>query len=77
VPLIATIYGVRKGVSGFVASALAGLLVALIWDNVLHQPGQIAGLVVGVFANLVVFSLMPSRRQARDVRAAGTRPLSP
>jgi SSS family solute:Na+ symporter len=64
VPLVATIYGVRKGVAGFVAGALSGLFVAMIWDNVLHQPGQIAGLVVGVFANLLVFSLMPGRRGA-------------
>jgi SSS family solute:Na+ symporter len=62
VPLVATIYGVRKGVAGFVAGALSGLFVAMVWDNVLHQPGQIAGLVVGVFANLLVFSLMPNRR---------------
>ena len=59
VPLIATIYGYRKGVSGFVAGALAGIFAALFWDNVLGEPGQIAGLVIGVFANLLVFSLMP------------------
>ncbi|MEJ2375324.1 MAG: sodium:solute symporter family protein [Pseudolabrys sp.] len=62
VPLVATIYGFRKGVAGFAAGALAGFFVAVIWDNILHQPAQIAGLVVGVFANLVVFSLMPQVR---------------
>ncbi len=62
VPLIATIYGYRKGAAGFVAGAFTGLLVATLWDNWLHQPGQIAGLVVGVLANLVVFSLMPEAR---------------
>jgi hypothetical protein len=35
----------------------------MIWDNTLNQPGQIAGLVVGVFANLLVFSLMPGNEQ--------------
>ena len=69
VPLVATIYGVRKGVAGFVAGALAGLFVAMVWDNVLHQPGQIAGLVVGVFANLLVFSLMPTKRHAGAANA--------
>jgi SSS family solute:Na+ symporter len=66
VPLIATIYGYRKDVSGFVAGAMAGIFTALMWDNMLGQPGQIAGLVVGVFVNLAVFSLMP---QARTVEA--------
>jgi SSS family solute:Na+ symporter len=69
VPLVATIYGVRKGVAGFVAGALAGLFVAMVWDNVLHQPGQIAGLVVGVFANLLVFSLMPAKGHAGAANA--------
>ena len=55
VPLIATIYGYRKDVAGFVAGALAGIFTALMWDNMLGQPGQIACLVVGVFANLVCF----------------------
>jgi SSS family solute:Na+ symporter len=63
VPLIATIYGYRKGVSGFVAGTLAGISTAMIWDNTLNQPGQITGLVVGVFANLLVFSLMPGNEQ--------------
>ncbi|MGY8796897.1 MAG: sodium:solute symporter family protein, partial [Woeseiales bacterium] len=48
VPLIATIYGYRKGVSGFVSGAVAGVVVALVWDIFLGQPAQIAGLVVGV-----------------------------
>jgi SSS family solute:Na+ symporter len=61
VPLIATIYGYRKGVSGFVSGAVAGVVVALVWDIFLGQPAQIAGLVVGVFANLAVFLAMPSR----------------
>jgi solute:Na+ symporter, SSS family len=64
VPLIAAIYGYRKGVSGFVAGGLAGICAALIWDNMLGQPGHIAGLVIGVFANLAVFSLIPGGRSS-------------
>jgi len=62
VPLVAAIYGYRKGVAGFLAGAAAGVIVATVWDNVLDQPEHIAGLVVGVLANLVVFSLMPAQR---------------
>jgi len=69
VPLVATIYGYRKGVAGFIASAMAGLVVATVWDNVLGAPFAIAGLVVGVFANLAVFSVMPSAQAAAaDIR---------
>lgn len=67
VPLVATIYGYRKGVWGFLAGAIAGVVAALVWDNYLNAPAQIAGLVVGVFVNLTVFSLMPTRdRTAAD-----------
>lgn len=68
VPLIATIYGYRKDVSGFLAGALAGIFAALMWDNMLDQPGQIAGLVVGVFVNLAVFLLMPRARAVEAQR---------
>ena len=64
VPLIAAVYGVRKGTAAFVAAAVAGIVAATVWDNVLGQPGQFAGLVVGVFADLVVFLAMPQTRTA-------------
>ncbi|MCB1487597.1 MAG: sodium:solute symporter family protein [Bauldia sp.] len=66
VPLIATIYGYRKGVQGFVAGAMTGLIVATFWDNVLGQPWHVAGLAIGVVANLVVFSLMPAVGTAEE-----------
>jgi len=62
VPLVATVYGYRKGVPAFIAGVAVGLVVATLWDSALGQPGQIPGLVVGVFANLVVFSLVPAVR---------------
>jgi SSS family solute:Na+ symporter len=62
VPLIATIYGYRKGGAGFAAGAAAGILAALSWDYLLGKPAGIEGLVAGVFANLAVFSLMPGTK---------------
>jgi SSS family solute:Na+ symporter len=62
VPLVAAIYGYRKGVSAFVVGAAAGILTATIWDNWLGKPSHIEGLVIGVFANLAAFSLMPGSR---------------
>ncbi len=59
VPLIAAIYGVRKGTAAFVAAAVAGVVATTVWDNVLGQPWQVAGLVVGVLANFCVFRAMP------------------
>lgn len=64
VPLVATILGYRKGVLCFIAGGISGLLVATFWDNALGQPGHVAGLVVGVFANWVVFSLVPKTSAA-------------
>ena len=58
-----------KGLRDFIAGAVVGLVVALLWNNVLGRPGQIDGLVFGVFANLAVFSLMP-RAKTADVRVA-------
>jgi SSS family solute:Na+ symporter len=64
VPLIAAVYGVRKGAAAFVAAAAAGIFITTIWDNLLGQPGAVAGLVVGVLGNLAVFLLMPPMRLA-------------
>ncbi len=71
VPLIATIYGIRRSVSVFVASAFVGVIVATAWDHLFGQPGQVAGLVVGVFANLAVFWLAPSSEEGGRPDAAG------
>ena len=63
VPLIAAIFGVRKGATAFVAAAVAGAVATTVWNNVLNQPGEIAGLVIGVFVNLIVFVAMPRGRR--------------
>lgn len=59
VPLIAAIFEVRKGATAFVAAAVAGAVVTTVWNNVLNQPAEIAGLVIGVFVNLMAFIAMP------------------
>jgi solute:Na+ symporter, SSS family len=70
VPLIAAIYGYRKGVVAFIAGAVVGLAAALIWDMLLQRPGHVAGLVVGALANLIVFSLIPHKHVAETAPAA-------
>jgi SSS family solute:Na+ symporter len=60
VPLVAAIYGYRRGTLTFVAGAMAGLLTATFWNNILGKPAYIDGLVIGVFANLLIFVLAPA-----------------
>ncbi|MDK2848981.1 MAG: solute:Na+ symporter, family [Desulfuromonadales bacterium] len=55
VPLAATLLGVRAGTTAFCAGATAGLGGVFIWNRLLGTPGGFDGLVVGVFANLLVF----------------------
>jgi SSS family solute:Na+ symporter len=71
VPLIAAIYGYRKGVPAFVAGAIAGLVAGTVWDNGLGKPWQIEGLVVGVFANFIAFVAVPGPAQAGESVRAG------
>jgi SSS family solute:Na+ symporter len=66
VPLVAAIYGYRKGVLAFVAGAVTGLLTATFWNEVLGRPAYIDGLVIGVFANLLVFALVPAAQAAAE-----------
>ncbi len=72
VPLIAAIYGYRKGSLAFVTGAMAGLLTATFWNEVLDKPIHINGLVVGVFVNLAVFALVPGTA-AEAADAKGTK----
>jgi hypothetical protein len=39
---------------------MAGLLTATFWNNIFGKPAYIDGLVIGVFANLLVFVLAPA-----------------
>jgi SSS family solute:Na+ symporter len=57
VPLAATLLGIRAGTGAFCAGAAAGLCGVFVWNRLLGTPGGFDGLLVGVFANLVVFWL--------------------
>jgi len=70
VPLVATVLGYRAGTRTFLASVIVGVATAVIWNEVLGKPGQVEGLVIGTFANFVVFVLMtrlfpPARKPNR------------
>jgi SSS family solute:Na+ symporter len=57
VPLGATLLGFKASKSSFLVGACAGLIGELVWNILLHAPGGFDGLVVGVLANLLTFSL--------------------
>jgi SSS family solute:Na+ symporter len=65
VPLAAVLLGCRTSFAGFIAGTLAGAASTLFWNNVMHAPAGVDGLVVGVLCNLLVFSgvtLLTSKR---------------
>jgi SSS family solute:Na+ symporter len=64
VPLVAAVYGSRRGAAAFGAGAAAALVAATVWDYWLGKPWQIEGLVVGVFANFIVFFAVPAPAHA-------------
>lgn len=70
VPLVATVLGYRAGLPAFVAAVLAGGATALVWNEILGKPGLIEGLVVGVFANLIVFVAMKQFFPAKPAASA-------
>lgn len=58
VPLAAVLLGRRTSFPGFIAGTVAGAASTLIWNNILHAPFGIDGLVIGVFCNLIAFSVI-------------------
>jgi solute:Na+ symporter, SSS family len=58
VPLVGTFLGVRAKLPAFLAGGVAGLVVMLFWDMHLKARTGVSGLVIGVFANMAVFSLV-------------------
>lgn len=56
-PLIAVIWGIQRGPRTFVASAIAGVIVGLVWTDILEEPFGFPGLIAAVLANLLVVCL--------------------
>ncbi|GHB40333.1 solute:Na+ symporter, SSS family protein [Pseudovibrio japonicus] len=63
-PLVAAIFGLKRGPLAFLTGAIAGICATTIWSTVLGDPGSFPGSVVGLFVNLTVFSLTPKTRVA-------------
>ena len=57
VPLAAVLLGVRVTKAGFLTGTIAGAAGVLIWNGLLRSPMGINGLVIGVFCNLIAFTL--------------------
>jgi SSS family solute:Na+ symporter len=58
IPLAATLLGVRATTRTFLAGAIAGISGVFIWNQLLGKPGGFDGLIIGVFCNIMVFSLV-------------------
>ncbi|MBN2706033.1 MAG: sodium:solute symporter family protein [Deltaproteobacteria bacterium] len=58
IPLAATLLGVCATTRTFLAGATAGISGVLIWNRFLGKPGGFDGLIIGVFCNIIAFSLV-------------------
>jgi SSS family solute:Na+ symporter len=58
VPLAAVFLGVRVTRAGFLSGTIAGAAGVLIWNGLLKSPMGVSGLVIGVFCNLIAFTLV-------------------
>jgi SSS family solute:Na+ symporter len=57
VPLAAVFLGLRVTKAGFLTGIVAGAAGVLIWNGLLKSPMGVSGLVIGVFCNLIAFTL--------------------
>jgi len=55
VPLAATLLGYKATPRAFISGAAAGLIGVFGWSRLLGAPGGFDGLIIGVFANFLVF----------------------
>ena len=57
IPLIAIFLGVKADKKVFYISAASGILTVIIWNNMFGTPWGIDGLVLGVIANAITFTI--------------------
>ncbi len=75
VPLAATILGVRRSTTAFVAAAAGGVVTAVVWNMLLDKPAEIEGFVVGALINGLIFAAAgrPSVAETANNRPPDTR----
>lgn len=56
VPLVAVIFGVPANKRDFYFGALCGIITAVIWTQILKQPGDINAVVPGLLGNFIGFT---------------------
>ena len=66
VPLAAVFLGVRVTRAGFFGGTIAGAAGVLIWNGLLKSPMGVSGLVIGVFCNLIAFTLVNKMYASND-----------
>jgi SSS family solute:Na+ symporter len=67
VPLAAVLLGFRATKAGFLAGTIAGVAGMLIWNRLLKSPMGVEGLVIGVFCNLIAFTVA-NKLKVNDTR---------
>ncbi len=55
VPLVAAILGAKANITSFVTGAIAGIAGVVAWNFILHNPGEIDGLIIGIICNGLAF----------------------
>jgi SSS family solute:Na+ symporter len=58
IPLAATLLGVHATARSFLSGAAAGISGVFIWNQLFGKPGGFDGLIIGVFCNIILFSLV-------------------
>ncbi|MDZ7699106.1 MAG: sodium:solute symporter family protein [Deltaproteobacteria bacterium] len=58
VPLAAVLLGFHASKAAFIAGAVSGILGVVLWNRLLGAPGGFDGMLIGLFTNLLVFTMV-------------------